>query len=189
MHPTPTMWLGVQAASGTPALDAIALWARLPGSHSHAPWVIPSGPCTHAFVAWQHTDGWRYRLDAQMPRAKISQHTGGIPAHERWWRVLDGDISAAVRRAIFLDGTLYDLGEILAQGLTPVLPGMGRAPVFPHGLICTSMTLDVMKMLGGRAAALAASLPDTHPEVVGRALVNAAAVTRPGGWLQAENSG
>lgn len=130
------------------------------------PWILgPAHPATHAFLAWGSlSEGPVYRLDGDMPRARLSLWTPPeIPT--ALWEMLEGQ-EGTWRRAVTLVGVPYDHVEALAQ----LLPGAGKFGFWEGGTICTGVALEALREGGRFGRELVTSLPNRLPEVFGQAL-------------------
>jgi hypothetical protein len=134
-------------------------------------WVLgPKWPATHAFVAWRHgQEADCYQLDAEFPRAKLSYAPLQSKHPLAVWRVnADAD---ALRRghvhAVGLAGVPYDLSELALQlgpGIVPLLRGV------PDALICSAITRDVLRAVGGAPRVTANAWPDLMPERIAQSV-------------------
>lgn len=148
-------------------------------------WVIgPSHPATHAYLVVEHADGMRWRIDGQPGGAQWTPAGGlvwgGHPAAV--WRVMlpPPALVRICERSRELDGTDYDWGEILGQGITAmvkVLPlgsrlaGLGRARWARGAAICTRVVQESLRPV------LTLDLPDLFPERLGQVLRGLEGVT------------
>lgn len=189
-------YVGVESYTGN---EVGKLVAEVTRHRVRGPFVFGSVPATHAFVAWSHhEDDTHYRLDASGEGAKLSLWAGPqlreMTFPTRLWR-LRCNPRQFVQRSMDLAGSPYDYLEFAAQLLPgaedvpPILrhafrtfgmpdvdqlfPNLATWPLLKSALVCTSLTLEVLRAAGSEAQALADRIPNLFPERLAQSLQEA----------------